>query len=415
MGLLGIFAYLIVLFVRPQDFMPFMLGFPIVDVVASLTIFIGFMNLIAQKKSISLPQIYFIILFLLAVFLSDIANNNLDAAIEQTIFFLKMAAIFFMLILILNSASQLKKAVNFIVILVILLAVQSIYQSIHGVGFAGQSLMPGYEENRVRWIGLWDGPNVLCLLFVITLPFTLESTFTSRSALWRLINLFFTAVLSYGIYLTNSRGGFIGFLSVVFFYILSKSKNKKKALIIGLFSVLIFIGLPKPSRMADMKGETSAHERTWIWEQGINLFREKPILGIGRGQFHVVAHNNFIQNLTEMGLIGAFIYVSLMYLSFKGLFIAYHTFRTKEDFKMMSLIRALFISLVGFNVVTLFVNMEHDPLFVWLGLCATTMNIAHQGKNKSSLRFSMKDAIFVFFIVIVVTIGIYIAAIKNIV
>lgn len=395
--------------------MPFMLGFPIVDVVAVLTILIGVMSLMCRKRNIALPQTYFIILFLLAVFLSDVVNNDLNAAIEQFTFFLKMSTVYFMFLFIINSNRQLRWVINFILLLVFFLGIQAIYQSIHGVGLAGQTLMPGYTETRVRWIGLWDGPNVLCLLFVIVFPFTLEFTFGPYVALWRAINLIFTAVLSYGIYLTNSRGGFIAFVSVISFYILSKFKNKKKAIIVGLLSVLIFISLPKPSRMVGIKGEKSAHERTWFWEQGINLFREKPVLGIGRGQFHVVAHNNFVQNLTETGLVGAFIYVSLMYLSFKGLFIAYRTFVTKEDFKMVSLIRALFISLIGFNVATLFVNMEHNPLFIWLGLCALTFNIARQEIKNISLRFSIKDAIAVFFIVVVVTIGIYITAAKDLV
>lgn len=396
--------------------MSFMLGFPIVDVVCGLTMFIGLFGLIVRKKSIALPQTYFIILFLLTVFLSNILNNHFDAAVEQFIFFLKMAIIFFIFLSIIDSPRQLKSAMFFILLLTAFLAIQSIYQSKFGVGFAGQSLTPGYQEIRVRWIGLWDGPNVLSLLFVIVLPFAIEFALGPYSALWRVINLSLTVILVYGIYLTNSRGGFIAFLSIIFSYILFKFRNKKKAIIVGLLSFVIFFNFLKPSRMSDIKGEASAHERTWIWEQGFNIFREKPLFGIGRGQFHEIAHNNFVQNLTETGLMGVFIYVALMYLSFKGLFAALRMFiKTRKNIEMVPLIRALFISLLGFNVATFFVNMEHDPLFVCLGLCAAAINIAHKKNRELTFKFSTRDALAVLFIVILVATGVYFAAIKNIV
>lgn len=416
MGLIGIFSYLIAIFIRPQDFLPFMLGFPIVDAIAGLTLLIGIIGLIGQKRTISFPQNYFVVLFLLVVFLSNIVNNKSEAGIEQFIFYLKRSAIFFMFLLILNSSEQLKKTINFIIILIVFLAIQSIYQSRYGIGFAGQSLMPGYEEVRVRWVGMWDGPNVLCLLFVLALPFTLEFTFGTYSILYRLINLFFTIILLYGVYLTNSRGGFVGFLSVIFFYLWTKFKDKKKAAVIGLFLSLVFTTFFAPSRMANIRGETSAHERTWIWEQGLNVLKEKPLLGVGKGQFHEVAHNNFIQNITETGLIGIFIFVSLIYLSFKALYIVRRSnFNTNKNNILLNLTRPLLVSMVGFNVVTLFITMELDILFIWLGLCAVALNIARREIGGISFKFSMKDAIAVFFIIIVITLTIYIVAIRDIV
>ena len=422
--MIGIYAYLVALFIRPQDFMPFMLGFPVVDYIAGFTLLIAFMRLIQQKRSIAAPQNYFIILFLLVVFLSNIVNNNLNTAIEQFIVSLKRVAIFFMFFVILDSSQKLKWTINFIVIAVVILAIQSIYQSIHGIGWAGQSLGGGDIVTRVNWIGLWDGPNVLCLLFVIVLPFTLEFAFGPYSALWRLINLLFTALLSCGIYLTNSRGGFFGFLAVLFFYFLTKFKNKKKAAIVGLFLGLIIIssfasfGSFAPSRMGEIRGEASAHERTWLWEQGLNLFREKPILGIGKGQWREVGHNNFVEYITEMGLAGAFIYVSLIYLSFKALYIIQRLKPNdiKGDIIILPLLaRALLISMIGFNVVTFFVSMEHGILFVWLALCAVTLLIARQEIGNISLKFSMKDAVAVLLIMVVITAIIATLAIKNIV
>lgn len=420
MGLFGIFLYLIAAYIRPQDFMLFMLGFPVVDVIAGATIFIGLLSLMSKKRPVALPQNYLIILFLLAIFLSNIINDHPDAAVEQFIFFLKRAAIFFMLLFIINSSQKLKWIINFIVLLTVFLVIQAVYQSIHGIGLAGQPLMPGYEDIRVTWIGMWNGPNVLCLLFVIALPFTLEFAFGPYSILWRLINLFFTAILSYGVYLTNSRGGFIAFLTIIPLYFWNRFKK------IYIIIIILILILPAryfaPSRMSELSSEEeSFHQRSWLWEQGLNMTRENPLFGVGKGQFkqrtyeRLIAHNNFVQNMAEMGLVGLFLYVGIIYLSFKGLFVAQRALvKTKENVDILSIIRAIFISLIGFNIVTFFVNMEMDPLFIWLGLSAAAINIVRHKVNDISLKFSLKDIRNIFLIMIGIGFIIYLVAVKDI-
>ena len=418
--MIGIYAYLIAQFIRPQDFMPFMLGFPVVDIIVSLTLLFGLMNLMKEKKLIVLPQTYLIILYLFAVVISNVVNNNSDLIAERFIFFLKGAAIFFMFLSVINSKQELKRTLFFIIILTVFLAIQAIYQSKYGINFSGQTLTPGYDEIRVRWVGMWDGPNVLCLLFTIAIPFALEFVFGPYSVLFRMVNLVFTFLLSYGIYLTNSRGGFIAFVATIFFYFLFKIRDKKKGIILGLSLGLTLVMFLAPSRMSEIRGESSAHQRSWIWERGINLFMEKPILGIGKGQFRSehgeVAHNNFVENMTDMGLIGLFLFIGIIYLSFKGLYIVYGILmKTKKNIKMLSLARCLLVSLVAYNVSTFFVTMEHDIMFLWWGLCAVAFNIAKNEIPKMQFRFSLGDARNISLIMMTIIAVVYIIVTKDIV
>ena len=419
MGLLAIFSYLIVLYIRPQDWMLSMYGFPLADVVLSLAFLISLISLMHERRRICSPLLVFLILYLVVVFLSNFFNGYMNAAVYEFINYSKRVVPFFICIFILRTTKQLKYVLFFVIILSVLVAIQTMFLSKYGISVYGQTIT---IDNRVAWIGAWDGPNVLCFLFVIAFPFALEFIFGRYNILFRLTNLFFAIILSCGVYLTNSRGGFIAFLSVIFFYVWLKLKNKKNAILIALVPILLFIVFFAPSRMANIRGETSAHQRTWIWEQGLNLFREKPILGIGKGQFeaqhHEIAHNNFVQNITDMGFVGAFIYVSLIYLSFKAVYLVQRLKpkNLKErDIILPLLARALLISMIGFNVVTLFVTMELDILFIWMALCAATLNIARQKVENISFKFSLKDSLAVSSIVVFLAVGIYVVAIKDLV
>ena len=81
--------------------------------------------------------------------------------------------------------------------------------------------------------------------------------------------------------------------------------------------------------------QSSARERNWLWESGLNDLRYNPILGIGKGKYHVGihtrAHSNFVQNFTEVGLVGFFFWLGMSYLAFKGLNTVKLAFAKRKD------------------------------------------------------------------------------------
>ena len=73
---------------------------------------------------------------------------------------------------------------------------------------------------------------------------------------------------------------------------------------------LIAIG---PSRLsqnaAEDSDDSSSRHRVDLWSEGLEMFKDNPVLGVGKGQFvgytgTQVAHNAFIENLGETGLSG---------------------------------------------------------------------------------------------------------------
>ncbi|MFA5145951.1 MAG: O-antigen ligase family protein [Candidatus Omnitrophota bacterium] len=423
MSVIAIFSYLIALYIRPQDWLPSMYGFPLVDIVGSVALIIAFVNLPQQKRPIVSAQLFFIIFYLAMVFLSNLFTGHADAATPQLIDYFKRTAIFFILIFSIRDTGQLRKVISFIILLSVILAIQVILHNLYGISVYGQTTT---KDNRVSWIGAWDGPNVLCLLFVIAIALSFGFITHPYSMLVRIANVIFIAIMMYGVYLTNSRGGVLGLLAVIVTFLWNKFMYQKRLSakilwgVAVVFAILIVLNFG-PSRMNELNStEESAHERTWIWERGYNLFRENPVFGIGKGQFqevyHEVGHNNFVQTMVEMGVPGLFIYTALIYLSLKWLrIVSKNSLEKIKDKKLISLSEALFSSMVGYVVTTYFITMELAILFLWFGLCAATINIARGETGNGFFRFSFKDIGIVCVTMVAIVFSIYLVAIKEII
>lgn len=408
MSMILLFIYLINLYIRPQDWVPFFLGWPVDFIIIIPALIIGIIKN-QQDKSWRkpFPQHYFLASFLVCVFLSNMVHFNFASGWMELILFFKKVCVFYIFFLVIKTQKSLLIVIAFILCLTAALGVQAIYQSINsGIGWAGQGLYPGFAVERVMWVGLWDGANIFALLLCLAVPFALEFSFGPYTFIYRVISIMATGIIGYAIFLTNSKGGFITFLGIIFFYFAIRIK-KRGATITVLILVAIIALAFAPSRVT-IDAVLGDSARAHLWEQGIMWFKENPFLGIGKGHFqddsyhHLVAHSNFIQNAAEVGIIGLFVFVSMVYYSFKGLVLTQKTLQKlgKTNISLYSSSRAILISFIGFNICTLFITMEIDIFYAWLGLCAVTFNILNREVTEVKMGFSKKDFRNIFLIII---------------
>jgi len=386
-----LFLYLFNLYIRPQDWLGVFQGLP-VDYLLIIPALVYALLIQTHEKTrlVRLPQYALLAVFLIIVFLSDAVNGQVALGLLEFTKFLKLVCIFVMVLLLVKSTTKLKWTLFFIVVFSTFIAGQAIYQFISGgSGFAGQGFYHvGVDDvaNRTSWVGLWNGANITALLLNVAVPFALEFAFGSYPKLWRFLNMAFAGCLIGGIYTTNSRGGFVTLLAILFLYPLFRIKKKRTAVIMGALlagAILLYLA-PSRSGLMDTS-EESAHIRTRLWNTGIEMFKDHPVFGVGKGQFaqntsrNLIAHSNFIQNLGETGGTGIFVWVALLYFSFKGLFYPYKLQPTnKNEIQLKSLSRALLVSFIGFNIGTLFITHEIDLLYLLLGLFAACINIFNQ-------------------------------------
>ncbi|MFH2138134.1 MAG: O-antigen ligase family protein [Candidatus Omnitrophota bacterium] len=432
--MMWIYFFLITLFLRPQDFpgSPFY-GYPLNDIIVVGGILSAFIYQSRMKRNIKIPQHNFIIFWILLVFMSNFVNGNMDLGIEQLLAFGKRYIVFLIFLLIANTPKRIRNIFILSGVLAVVLCFQGLYQQQNRIGWAKQTLNSVeisseeaikerflIDEGRTFWIGLWDGPNVLALVYLFVIPFFIINLFRKdRSPMVKISCFLFSCMLCLGIFSTGSRGALLAFMgSMLLFFALRF--NKKTCIFLSGATLLGILCLNKGRMALLSSAESSAHERTWLWEQGLSMAQDNPLFGIGKGKFvevtGLIAHNNFVSSMAEMGYLGVFLYVSIVYLSLKGCLIAYRALRNdvkNEEITTLALI--VFTASAAFFMATFFVIMEHDLLFIILALCANVFLIAKEQINENITLLSQKDWVKIIFSFVFVIVLIWLIAVKEII
>jgi len=184
--------------------------------------------------------------------------------------------------------------------------------------------------------------SAFCLPFIYYLH--KHSIFNNKAMKLIFIALSFAAILT--VIGTHARTGLVG-LFILSLLVLMKTKQKFKVLTI-LFIVLVVTVLFAPKNWLDRmntvteaKTESSAYGRLIVWEWTFDYVANKPFMGGGfmsfranAGQLHIYAkegqqvdlrstsgkafHNVFIEVLGEHGYVGLFIYLALIWYTWRN-------------------------------------------------------------------------------------------------
>jgi O-antigen ligase len=304
-------------------------------------------------------------------------------------------------------------------LLTMFLAYQAILQGTTGTSWGGLTPYPGYTEIRVRWFGDWDGPNVFGILFVIAGAIAMEFTIGTHGLFARLVGFALAASCLVAIYFTNSRGAVLAFACAALFYFRNKFRS---VFAIGLAFLLIGgLFMLGPSRVESIHSdEASARERTWLWEQGLHMLRDDPVLGVGRGQYikhvdlNLIAHNNYVQNFAETGLTGFFCFIALLWFSFKGNMMLSDP-KYAVDPRFAALGHMMTAAIVGYSAATFFVVMELDLLYFLLALCSSVYLVAaREHESLPVLQMTRRDVLIITGGMFGLIVMIWLAAVKEI-
>jgi hypothetical protein len=176
-------------------------------------------------------------------------------------------------------------------------------------------------DQRVRYRGELQDPNEVSLVItagalslLVAFMRRKEGTFT------RLACAVGIAIVLFVVYQSQSRGGQVAALLVFFIYLVRR--YGLMALIpAGLLALPVLLLGGRSGEAAD----ASTQLRYEAWATGLNLFRRSPVFGVGHGQFtqhhFLTAHNSFVLTATELGFPGMFLFVCIIYLSFKSLIV----------------------------------------------------------------------------------------------
>lgn len=382
MGFFLTCLYVILIYLRPQEFIEEIKGWPLVAYTAYASMAVVFLqgSFRAEifKRS---PANLLLVFFWLSLPLSQMANLWLGGAIYAFNEFAKVAILYFLVVITVDSWHRIKVFIWILIFCSTFLGLQAVVQYHTGVGLVGgEALLRDQEILQARGIGIFADPNDLAIHIVPIMAFVLPA-FHRRflSPTWITGFLFLVPMVA-GVVYTRSRGGMLGLAAVGWYYL--RQRVGKVTSIFGLLLILsIIMALPRMGEITPE--EESARSRLEHWGHGLEQFKRRPIFGIGYEMFNAdyshTAHNSFVLIFSEAGIVGATLWIALFFCTFRDLRYLREEWRGPPflDNVVDSLVGALF----AWQVSAFFLSQTYKSLsFVLMALVVAVQNVLAQDK-----------------------------------
>ncbi|MEE8170035.1 MAG: O-antigen ligase family protein, partial [Phycisphaerae bacterium] len=228
--------------------------------------------------------------------------------------------------------------------------------------------------------------NLFALKSVMVLPMMYYFAQTLRRPRWRWMMLTFCALACLGILGSRSRSGFLALVFVLFCIGWSSAHRIKATFAVSLFALAAaaMSWSEIESRINSIRSyrqDKSAGARLVIWDAAADMLAQRPLFGVGFGNFERAygdagygrwaAHNIWLQNLAELGLIGHPLWLGLLATTALRLWIlARRGQRAPPDMRWCGhLSRGLLLALAAFWIHGMFHNEEYlELMFAIVGL-----------------------------------------------
>ncbi len=317
---LAMLAYLLLVLIRPQDYPALVDSFTLPLQPMMLVIAAGFW-MFSPRKDFDAPQYPVLLMFFVVLMVSHVFNGWFGGALEQ---FGKFAPVVLAFVVFANGLDRRERVLKVMAAFAISAAVLSLHgieQKALGTGWTGIGLSQG---TRIQYVGIFNDPNDLGMLFVACVPMAVY--LGSRGGLMGLRRLFWTTIagiLVYGIYLTDSRGSLLALLAVMGVYVWQK-RGLFVAGVLGAAAVGVLLALPSRFNEIDVE-EASAQGRVDSWYEGMQMFQQHPLFGVGPDMYsdyhHLTAHNSFVLILAETGIIGFTLWLAFVLSCFRMMWV----------------------------------------------------------------------------------------------
>jgi O-antigen ligase len=237
-----------------------------------------------------------------------------------------------------------------------------------------------------------------------------------RSPGLRLAALSASAFCLLGIFLTDSRGGIVALGVTLLAAIVLAGPWRIRILaataVIAGATFLYFGAVASPEARGRIESVTQGEAqlqngRMTIWTVGWRMAQANPVAGVGAGNFQhaskeyllqpgvltrtdqilleapKVAHNTYLSLLSELGIVGLALFLTLVAFSLRCSMLAARNFRVRGDPNGEVLARAFAIALVGILAADFFISQElKKELWLLLGFGPALLSIS-RGPDRS--------------------------------
>jgi O-antigen ligase len=336
----GLFAFTLLLYARPNELFPEAFGtFPIVRIVAITTLLSYLGSKLLQSEPLTIWPIELKMLLaitalgILFIPLAVSPTNSTDLLSDM---FLKVVAIFILMINLIDTRERLKTILKLVVICGTILSFFAILSYVEGkftvVTRGDQGTVVGVRISGMVG-GIFENPNDLATSLDLLIPLAVALALT-RKGLARAFYFACAVILGTGVILTFSRGGFLGMVAMggLLLWKLGRSNKAMTALAIATVVMVFLIAMPvgyssRITSIFDTESDPtgSSQARKDLLERAASVAANHLILGVGMGNYSIYsigeqrAHNSFLEISAELGVAGLIAYMIMLFAPLRSL------------------------------------------------------------------------------------------------
>mgnify|MGYP001171623153 CR=1 FL=1 len=383
-------AYLFFEYVRPQSIFPAIDILPWTQLVVIGAVLGSFTDKTVRWVSSSVNIL--LILFLLIILLSSVLAYFPSVSYENLDKYYLWVIIYFLIINIVNTRKRF-----FILICVFLLASFKISASLsiawakRGFSFTDWGLQgpPGFFQN--------SGELAIQMLVFWPIAWAFAHSVKPFVSKWWYRALMLMPLTAIMVVLgASSRGGQLALIVQILFmnYRTILKPRVIIAMVVALTLIWTFVPNQQKERFQAMGEDETSRQRLLYWENGVEMIKENPLLGVGYYNFasyfsryypedvilHKVElpHNIFVQVGTDTGLVGLSVFFALLLTTYgKAKKLELNGCALKGS-EMIG--RCANVSLLGFIVAGQFVTVTYYP-YLWIH-CALLVSLNSSFRNK---------------------------------
>lgn len=370
-------------------------GFSLSNIAVYLLLFVWAVRIAIQKKFFESNNVnkYLILMILVAlvsiplkVWHNEIPNIDIIGELMSLKDWADPYIIFFILYNIIDDE---KTCRNTLLGLIVFLFVTALTTPLISLGTLKISKVGAHYYGRA---GGFTEPNQFASYLVFFVPLAMTYFLFPKSLIYKipcgvLLIVCFTALVT-----TGSRGGALAFiLSMAVYFMLLKRENIlhlrgivlviMTLILVSFFSFLLVppkvkqtVGQRFDFRDAETLDEIKiGHGRLFTWQNGLQIFLERPILGHGQRTFALLylkrfgiwrsAHNNYLKHMVHFGVVGLAVFIMILTRIFQHV---WHHFKATSSLWHKKLYISYIAGFLGYTFSMIGVEVSAPRILFWI-------------------------------------------------
>jgi len=350
------------------------------------------------RTPLNLPIFLYVMTLVISVIFSPFKVHSLLALKEEW-----LLLIFFLIVNNVKEEAKVEKLLTILISVCSLVGLYAIWQHYFGMDLYRNRLL---EPRGGVFLSLGLFGHHLTFGGYYMLVFLLASVIflsAKRAGIFRIFDFLAPIVLGFALVFSYARSAWLGGVVGILTFGFLKGGKFILFLILGVFFLCLLIYVIEPTswdriKEIDLSKDKPESTRIRLWQTSVNMIKDKPIWGIGLGNFGKLfdhykvegiydttchPHNDFLNVAVNSGLLGLLAYLSIwavfLYSTIKA------RFKNKENGLGNSVQMGGIVAIVAFLFASLFqcyyTDAEVNMLIMFILGLTTVLNLKVEGKN----------------------------------